>query len=191
MKTMAAGLSLVLLVGFAFWILHRGKKQVTEKEFKTTDEFIQYLAGYAVKDASEANHVRLDFSIDSIKSVEQILAQVHDQYAKEPTSISADGLARAYGAYVGEVIGRSNPGARWQKGDEMGEATYPIVWGPGHSYPMAWCYRRITNGPVDNVWDKYNVLKEQKTGQLHVSGPRVVGDSHVWAQYSRVDGKKR
>jgi integrase len=43
-----------------------------------------------------------------------------------------------------------------------GEKSYPIVWGGGHSYPMAWCYHRIVNGPEDNVWIKYRVLKEQR-----------------------------
>lgn len=26
---------------------------------------------------------------------------------------------------------------------------------------MAWCYRRIVNGPEDNVWVKYSVLREK------------------------------
>jgi hypothetical protein len=31
--------------------------------------------------------------------------------------------------------------------------------GGGHSYPMAWCYRRMVDGDSDNVWVKYQVLK--------------------------------
>jgi len=54
--------------------------------------------------------------------------------------MSVNGMASMYGAYIGEVIRRSEPNAHWLRDDELGEKTYPIVWGPGqgHSYPMAW-----------------------------------------------------
>lgn len=92
------------------------------------------------------------------------LGNLHDHYAKNSSSVSVKGLASAYGAYIGEVIRRSEPGAKWERDDEVGgEKSYPIIWGTGlgHSYPMAWCYRRIVNGPEDNVWVKYSVLRDK------------------------------
>jgi|SRR5580693_5340792 hypothetical protein len=74
------------------------------------------------------------------------------------------GLGSAYGAYIGEVIRRSEPGAKWEPDDSVGgEKSYPIIGGPGHghSYPMARCYHRIVNGPEDNVWVKFRVLKDR------------------------------
>jgi hypothetical protein len=95
--------------------------------------------------------------------VEQILGELHDKYVRDHSSISADGLGSAYGAYIGEVVRRSEPGAKWERDDPVGgEKSYPIIWGGGHSYPMAWCYRRIVNGPEDNVWVKYRVLKQKR-----------------------------
>jgi hypothetical protein len=116
-----------------------------------------------VKDAQDNSHVNLDYTPDSIQKVEQILAALHDKYVKDHSSISPNGLGSAYGAYIGEVIRRSEPGAKWERDDPVGgEKSYPIIWGGGHSYPMAWCYHRIVNGPEDNVWVKYRVLKQKR-----------------------------
>ena len=156
-------LTLVLVGGSYFVRTHA--KGPAERKFASTDEFVQWLANEAVKDAWEGNHVKLDYSIESIKDVENILGTFHDQYTNDPSKISVKGLGSAYGAYIGEVIRRSEPGAHWQRDDEMGEKSYPIIWGPtaGHSYPMAWCYRRILNGDEDNVWIKYQAIKEGRT----------------------------
>jgi hypothetical protein len=155
-------LLLLVLAGSSFWYFR--KKPTVERKFNSTQELIDFLASAAVKDAREENHVNLDFSSESIEKVEQILSNLHDIYVKNPSSISANGLGSAYGAYIGEVIKRAEPGARWERDDEVGgEKSYPIIWGAGsgHSYPMAWCYHRIVNGPEDNVWVKYKILREK------------------------------
>jgi hypothetical protein len=152
---------LLLAVGF---LLYKRNRRPAQRQFKTTDEFVQWLANEAVKDAREQNRVELDYSVASIQKVETILGGLHDQYAKNQSSISVNSLGSAYGAYIGEVIRRSEPGAKWERDDSVGgEKSYPIIWGDGHSYPMAWCYRRIVNGPEDNVWVKYQVLKDQRS----------------------------
>lgn len=165
---------LVLAVSF-FW---RIRKQPTEKrEFHSTQEFIDFLASAAVKDAREQNHVDLDYSSESIEKVEQILGNLHDNYVKNPSSISANGLGSAYGAYIGEVIRRAEPGARWERDDEVGgEKSYPIIRrkGSGHSYPMAWCYHRIVNGPEDNVWLKYRLLKDKYSVSKENENPSAI-----------------
>jgi len=159
MKVAAAILIVVAALVAAAWFRTRSRQAPIK--FESTEQFVEWLAAEAVKDASENNHVQLNYSVDSIKQVEQVLGGLHDQYAKNPASVSAKGPGSAYGAYIGEVIRRTEPGAHWQRDGEMGEKTYPIVWGPtqGHSYPMAWCAHRIENGPEDNVWMKYYALK--------------------------------
>jgi Family of unknown function (DUF6278) len=157
-------LVVALLIGSGLWFrAHR--KAAAEREFASTDEFVQWLANEAVNDAWQQDHTKLDYSVESIKTVEQILGRVHAQWTKDPSAVSAKGLGSAYGAYIGEVIRRSEPGAHWERDDELGEKSYPIIWGPsaGHSYPMAWCYRRILNGDEDNVWLKYRAIKDGLT----------------------------
>lgn len=159
---LAAPILVTLVLISAAYLLRTRAKANSGRKFASTDEFVQWLANEAVKDAREQNHIKLDYSVESIKNVEQILGALHNQYTKDPSTISAKGLGSAYGAYIGEVIRRSEPGAHWQRDDETGEKSYPIIWGPtlGHSYPMAWCYHRILNGDEDNVWVKYRALKE-------------------------------
>jgi hypothetical protein len=153
----------LLALGVVLFLLTRHKKAASALKFGSTDEFIQFMAAEAVKDAEAKDHINLDYSVDSIKEVEEILGHLHEQYLKDPSSISPKGLGSAYGAYIGEVIRRSESGAKWERDDAVGgEKSYPIIWGPGHghSYPMAWCYHRIVNGPEDNVWIKFRVLKD-------------------------------
>ena len=166
------GLTLVLVGGA--YLIHARAKAPAERKFASTDEFVQWLANEAVKDAWEENHVKLDYSVESIKNVEQILGGFHNQYTNDPSTLSVKGLGSAYGAYIGEVIRRSEPGAHWQRDDEMGEKSYPIIWGPtaGHSYPMAWCYHRILNGDEDNVWVKYRAIKDGLTRKKTASPAR-------------------
>lgn len=147
---------LAIIAGFV-WFRTRGRSQ--KREFRTTDEFVQWLAGQAVQDARRENNTNLDYSVDSIKTVEQILGKAYDQYAKNPSSVSPDGLASAYGAYVGEVIRKNKQGAKWERDDShFGARSYPLICGTTRAYPMAWCFKRITNGPEDDVWSKFELF---------------------------------
>ena len=153
----------LLFAGFLVYTLILRKRATGERKFQSTDEFVQWLANEAVKDARENYGVELDYSPNSIQKVEQTLGQVHDQYVKDQKSVLPIPLGSAYGAYIGEVIRRTEPGARWERDDPvMGEKAYPIIWGGGNSYPMGWCIKRIENGPEDNVWIKYKVLKQRR-----------------------------
>jgi hypothetical protein len=38
-----------------------------------------------------------------------------------------------------------------------GPRSFPI-YSKGQSFPAAWCFRRLTNGPEDNVWHKLQIL---------------------------------
>ncbi len=163
MRNLAIGLMVVIIaLGFSF--LRNYKKRNVPREFKTTDEFIQWLASEAVKDAEVNNHLTLDYSPDSIRAVDQILGKLHDQYVRAPLSISVRGLAASYGAYIGEVIRKNEPNVHWERDDPvMGEKVYPLHWASGNSYPMAWCQKRIVNGEEDDVWVKYTVLRDRKS----------------------------
>jgi hypothetical protein len=157
-------ISVVIVLFVIAFLFLRGRPR--QKDFKTTEELIEYLSGQAVEDARTNNQIDLDYSTDSIKRVEDILGKVHEQYLKDPASVSERGLGSAYGAYIGECIRRSEPGAYWERDSAVsavsGEKSYPIHWGSGESYPMAWCRRRIIEGDGDNVWIKYTVLKERR-----------------------------
>jgi hypothetical protein len=171
MKILLAVVIVAALIGIGIAVRQGAN---SKPKFTSTEQFVALLAAEAVKDASENNQITLDYSPDSIKQVEEILGKLHDSYVRNPKSISVSGLASAYGAYIGEVIRRSEPNAHWLQDDQMGEKTYPIVWGPSgkrHSYPMGWCARRITDGDVDNVWIKYRMLKDGKVDAFTPKSP--------------------
>ncbi len=155
-------IAIVAVAGIA--IYSSQKKSPKKAEFKNTDEMMVYLAAEAVKDAEKENHITLDYSAQSIEKVEAVLSKIHEQYLKDKSSIAVNGLAMAYGAYIGEVIKRTEPDAKWERDHPVaGEKSYPIRCRGGESFPCGWCYKRITNGPEDNVWHKYKVLKQQRS----------------------------
>src|SRR6185312_8809702 len=116
----------------------KAQQQPHQREFKSTDEFVQWLSAEAVKDAETENGIKLDYTPESIKRVDQILGKLHGQYVKGPSSISVRGLSAAYGAYIGEVIRKTEPNVHWLRDDELGKKIYPLAWGNAHVYPMAW-----------------------------------------------------
>jgi hypothetical protein len=86
-------------------------------QFKTAGEFVQFLATMAVSNAQQNNQTTLDYTPESIKTVETIFDGIHDQYVKNPSSVAPNELGSAYGAYIGEVVRRSEPGVRWERDD--------------------------------------------------------------------------
>jgi hypothetical protein len=161
MRPFLLAMGFLIVVGASsFFLAH--KKSPPQGTFKNPQDVIDFLSTEAVKDADSQSHVHLDYSVESIKRVESMLGGIHDQYVNDPSSIAVNGLASAYGAYLGKVIRKTEPDVKWETNDSVGgDKSYPLIWGAGHSYPMAWCYRRIVDGDSDNVWVKYQVLKER------------------------------
>ena len=162
MKIFVAVLICILLIVTYRLYQHR---RPTPKEAKTTDEFIQSLSAEAVKDADANNQIKLDYNVDSIKKVDQILGKLHEKYEKSQSSISVTGLSAAYGAYIGEVIRKNEPGVYWERDSVLGEKMYSLRWNKVEVYPMNWCEKRIVDGEDDDVWMKYVAFKSmQKEG---------------------------
>ncbi len=140
---------------------------MSEEEFKSLDELINYLASSAVEVSQKSFQVTLNYSPESIKAVEKILGKLHEDYTKDKSMLGINGLAHAFGAYIGEVIRRTEPGVRWERDHESaGEKSYPLHWLGGMAFPCGWAYRRIVNGEEDNVWHKYYLLKSGSTKRL-------------------------
>jgi hypothetical protein len=128
--------------------------------FGTTQELIAWLAGQAVEIARQQGVTGLDYSPTSIQKAEEALGKLYEERQRTKVTDGVQGLASAFGAYVGECIRRAEPGVRWERDHpKIGEKTYPLYWLGGEVFPMGWCYKRLTNGPEDNVWSKYSVLK--------------------------------
>jgi hypothetical protein len=162
---------LVLSLRLGTWLLERRTAQggKSTQTIRSTDELMQTLATEAVKDAAKQNGLKLDYTPESIRRADEILGKLHEQYVKDPASISIRELASAYGAYIGEVIRRTEPKETkiyWERDSDFGEKTYPLSWpGVGQVFPMAWCHKQIENGDEDSVWAKYRIFKDRSFAQ--------------------------
>ncbi|HXJ88135.1 MAG TPA: hypothetical protein VMS18_15040 [Candidatus Binatia bacterium] len=126
---MKRGLIIALLVGcvLGVWKVVKERGQGTPS-FTNVEEFIGFASQSAVTDAENYDHIKLDYSVESLKQVDEILGRVHDTYVKSPSSVHMRGLAAEYGAYVGEVIRRSQPNVCWTRDSKvMGEKSYPCT----------------------------------------------------------------
>ena len=156
---------LVVIAGLGALVVRRFARRTATlpQEFASTQEMMEWLAGEAVDIAAKNGVTGLDYSPDSIQKVEEVLGKLHEEYKRAHSDAGYNGLASAFGAYLGECIRRTDQGSKWERDHPaMGEKSYPLHWRGGGSFPMAWCYKRITNGPEDNVWHKYAVLKASR-----------------------------
>jgi len=125
------------------------------------DYAMKVVANEAVKRANQEHQVVLDFSTTSVQRLEEdILAKLHEAHLKSPMS-EADltRLSIRWGAYLGETLKRSRPG-RWHRDSQKaGRGTTPVVFEPGtEAFPRSWVYKRIADGPEDNVAFKFKVF---------------------------------
>ncbi len=165
------------LVGFAVAILAAvvlysrfQSRRERASEPQTAADLMAQLAAEAVDAAKEGYGVGLDYTGGSVESVESILAALHEEHRGRPfTRERLVAAANRWGAYVGEAARRSK-GGEWQRDSaHAGHNTYPLVLASHHEiYPCAWCFRRITNGPEDNVWVKFQlaVLRDETQAEI-------------------------
>jgi len=115
--------------------------------------------------------VNLDYSVQSVESVEQILS---DLYLKLPRSYFARILLRAFtgkkletacktfGSYIGEVLRRKR-GGTWEVDPRFGNQLCLRKDG-SCICPAAKVHKRLTNGPDDSVWLYMQFLMHEKWG---------------------------
>jgi hypothetical protein len=144
------------------------------------DKYMASLSAQAVKRAGSSYGVNLDYSPDSVKEVEKILAAKYELQKAHPMAETeiAD-AADLWGAYIGEVVKRVHP-AHWVRdSDVAGKNALPIVYEDhsGESYPCAWVYRRLKNGDEDNVWVKFHLLTQPGGVRQYFSRKKKVSSS--------------
>lgn len=93
-----------------------------------TEALMKEGAEQALEVAKESG-VTLDFSDNSIKDVEKILAQCHREFKKLKSEEGFHGLSMMFGAYIGEVVRKKGFGGTWGRDHpQMSEDTFPFYW---------------------------------------------------------------
>ncbi|HMC28268.1 MAG TPA: hypothetical protein VKM56_10805, partial [Verrucomicrobiae bacterium] len=92
--------SLVVL-GLMVMIAERVYGPPKTPKFKTTDEMMAYLASEATKWVRKDRSIDLDYSVDSIRIIDEELGRISKEVDKEHPQRGTLGVAMGYGAYIG------------------------------------------------------------------------------------------
>ena len=116
------------------------------------------LSGLAKQIAEQNFGIQLDYSIESIKQVENILGVIHKDYKKTRSTEGLQGIAFEFGAYIVKVVEKNFGSAEWKSDHEIfGENSFPLQWKNSTLFPVEWCRKRIFDGPGDDIWSKFQV----------------------------------
>ena len=144
----------------------------------TTNDSIDGMAGdfaTAAVELAQAMGVALDFGEQSLRSVEGILTQLHDEVhgnggpvrsldepRARPSANDMVEMSKLWGCYLGEVV-RRRWGGEWSveryPGGEF--ATLTLTVGGNKLFPSLKVYRRLTQGVGDDVWEFYTQVRKK------------------------------
>lgn len=126
---------------------------------KDISELKKELVDLSLKVGAHYN-VDLDFSVESVKEVENILSKISEEYKRTKNEEGLSGLALEMAAYIIAVIEKNITVGTWERDSkEFGKETFPYDLGGGDIiFPYAWCLKRIYDGEGENVWSKFEAL---------------------------------
>ena len=141
------------------------------KEPTAEDMMVAYSQD-AVDHARAHFRVELDYSLESVQAVEKILAQIYDAIPRGVWKIfrrrlpqdALSGLAKMYGGYIGEVM-RRRRGGNWviETGVVSPDPAITLRNGDDRVFSPAKVWKRLTNGPEDDVWMYFQVIEGMLT----------------------------
>jgi len=134
------------------------------REMTNDADLAQWLssqAQIAIKTARTKWDLALDFSPDSLKKVESVLAQLHDAMKtatpeERPTEKQIEAASIIWGVYVGETI-RRHYGGKWEL---KTDGVLQLTINTSTLFPLRKVQKRITDGPQDNVAFYFHALKQ-------------------------------
>jgi len=133
--------------------------------YNSVAEMMQSQAEQAVS-AARSYHVDLDYSEASLEQLEEILGRLYRAMpSSKPTASQIEEACKLWGGYLGEVVRR-----RW--GGEWSLDTYPagnfatptLTVVAGKMFPTMKIHRRLTEGPKENVWEFYRMMRRKLEG---------------------------
>jgi hypothetical protein len=148
-------------------------------KFPPTPEFAAQHAELMVQAAKDVSGVDLDFSPESIATVDEIVEQLRqDGVTEEQVGETLFG----FGCYLGEVLVRRN-GAVWRASDDTpmrDAAGFQMVVDLGSDRfcnPIGKVFKRLANGQEDSLPYFYQLFAQTKPPTTPVAGnsPRISG----------------
>jgi hypothetical protein len=129
-------------------------------KFPPTPAFMARHADEAVQGAFRVDHKTLDFTVGSLTWIDETLGAFHND------GTHSDQIAEtlfSFGAYVGEVMVRNNPGGRWvDPPDDVAPLAggWPLVQLQNGQLvnPIGKAFKRVDLGDGENVPYFYSVF---------------------------------
>ncbi len=146
-------------------------------DFQSIAEMMQSCADRAVRIAHDRFGFELDYSEESIESLETILASVSSNLNLLEND-QVEEQVKLWGGYLGEVVRRY-----WHGGWELiqypgGNAAVPTLLVSGSQlYPLLKIYRRLTMGDGENVWKFYEQIRSRLATVHPLDGTRDAADT--------------
>jgi hypothetical protein len=124
-------------------------------KFRSTAEMMVYFATDATKWVKKDRGIDLDYSLDSIKIIDEELLRVSKEIDKANPQRGTFGLCLGYGSYVGEVLRRRNGGSWGVDHSNAGPPSYPLTAGSNTvMFPVDWCWQRLTRSNAESLFVK-------------------------------------
>jgi len=124
-------------------------------KFKNHGQMMAYLANETTRWVKKDRNIDLDYSVDSIKIVEEELGRISKEINRANPEQGTFGIAIGYGAYIGEVFRRREGGSWALDHPVAGARSYPLTIRSNETiFPVGWCWKRLTAGEEDNVYHK-------------------------------------
>ena len=145
-------------------------------EFQSIAEMMQSCADRAVETAHDRFGFELDYSEQSIESLETILTSVGNSLnLLEKDQVEEQ--VKLWGGYLGEVVRRYWNGAWDLIQYPGGVAAVPTLLISGSQlYPLMKVYRRLTMGDRENVWEFYRRIRSHLSTVHPLEGSRGAAD---------------
>lgn len=140
----------------------------------TIADMMKAYAEDAVDHANQKFGIKLDYSAESIRQVEEILDRLHRAIPRgllrivrrRPSDEILDTMCKMYGGYIGEVFRRSFGGTWELPTDTMGAGTVITFNTTDGSrfFPPSKVWKRLNDGEGDSVWFYFQVLSRDSRG---------------------------
>ncbi len=140
-----------------------------------TPETAPEAAAHAVDEAPRVFHFDLDYSPQSLLTIDPLLQRFHDEKKK---SHDMPGLVATFGCYLGEVIIR-HLGGSWQAGDGVA-TSMPVLVKLSDDVvcnPLGKVAKRIDNGEEDSLVSFFTSLKRVREQHIPEMGLKPVPSS--------------
>lgn len=148
----------------------------------TVNDMMEAYALDAVDAAQDTFGVTLDYSVESVKSLDEILQRFHDQlpkgvrkaFRRGPSEEQIAGWSKIWGGYLGEVIRR-----KWGGSWDIDADTNAICLRVGTTtmWPPSRAHKRMLDGPEEGVYDYVKVFEHAHSADAGAVGPDIANPS--------------